>query len=219
MTLLDFARGPALYAATLIMVCGLVWRLTGVALLPFRRDLAASGPNAKGRVSGALWQVVSRSFPRRSFLGRTMVTVTIGYAMHIGLAVILLGGAPHILLVTQATGLDWPALPKGIVAIASGVTLVSLLLVILRRLTHPVLRLLSNVDDYLSILLTLIPVLTGILLAEETLLPYETLLTWHILSVEALMIWLPFGKLAHVVFVFAGRAALGARQARKGALQ
>lgn len=217
MTLLEFARGPALYWSTLIMICGLVWRITGVLLLPRRPDLSSPGVNSRGRFGGALNEVFTRSIPRRAFVGRTFVTVFIGYAMHLGLMIILLGGAPHILLVEQATGISWPSLPKGIVAIASAVTLVTLLLVFIRRFTHPVLRLLSNFDDYLSILLTLLPVLTGILLAEETIVSYTTLLTWHILTVEALMIWLPFGKLSHVVFVFAGRAVSGAKLGKRGA--
>ncbi|MGO9544887.1 MAG: hypothetical protein ACLPPF_08845 [Rhodomicrobium sp.] len=141
----------------------------------------------------------------------------LGYAFHIGLFVILTGGAPHILLIKAATGLSWPPLPKGIVALVSGVTLSVLVIVFIRRLMHPVLRLLSNFDDYLSLVLTFIPVLTGILLAGETFGSYEFLLAIHILSVEAVMIWLPFGKLAHTVLVFFSRGALGASFARKGA--
>jgi hypothetical protein len=35
--------------------------------------------------------------------------------------------------------------------------------------------------------------------------------------VELMMIWLPFGKLMHVVLVFASRGAMGVNFARKGA--
>ncbi len=218
MTLLDFARGPALYWSSLVLVCGLVWRLAGVALLPRRRDLAAPGLHARGRIGGALSTIVRRSLPRRTFLARTFVSVVAGYALHLGLFVILFGGAPHILLVTQATGLSWPAQPKGVTGFASAITLAALIFLLVRRFTDPVLRLISGFDDYLSLVLTLLPVVTGLLLAEETVLSYETLLTWHILSVEAMMVWLPFGKLSHVVFVFAGRAVSGAKFGKRGAL-
>jgi len=88
---------------------------------------------------------------------------------------------------------------------------------LIRRVTHPVMRLLSTADDYLSWLLVFLPVSTGILLSGETIASYETLLTLHILSVELMMIWLPFGKLMHAGLVFASRAAMGANFARKGA--
>ena len=34
MTLLEFARGPAAQASTLILIAGIIWRLTGILLLP-----------------------------------------------------------------------------------------------------------------------------------------------------------------------------------------
>ena len=39
----------------------------------------------------------------------------------------------------------------------------------------------------------------------------------HLLSVELLFLWLPFGKLAHAFLVFAARGVTGAALARKGA--
>ena len=59
--------------------------------------------------------------------------------------------------------------------------------------------------------------LTGILLAGETIGGYGTLLALHILSVELMMVWLPFGKLMHGALVFAGRWGMGMNFARKGA--
>ena len=46
---------------------------------------------------------------------------------------------------------------------------------------------------------------------------YETLLGLHILSVELLLVWLPFGKLGHAFLVFVSRATTGALFARRGA--
>jgi nitrate reductase gamma subunit len=88
---------------------------------------------------------------------------------------------------------------------------------LIRRLNHPVLRLLSTADDYLSWLLVFLPVLTGILLSGETIGGYATLLALHIISVELMMIWLPFGKLMHAGLVFAGRGLMGMNFSRKGA--
>ena len=39
----------------------------------------------------------------------------------------------------------------------------------------------------------------------------------HILSVDALLIWFPFGKLMHAFYIFPSRAINGALLARKGA--
>ncbi len=217
MTLLAFARGPALQAATLIMIAGMFWRLAGIVMLRRKVVHAAARTPFLSRLVGGAKTIVTRTVPRKNFWSRVATAVSLGWVMHVGLFIILFAGAPHILVIHQIFGLSWPNLPKGVIVIASALTLAALVALLARRLTHPVLRLLSNTDDYLSWLLVFLPISTGILLSGETVAGYGTLLALHILSVEALMIWLPFGKLMHVALVFAGRGVMGFNFARKGA--
>jgi hypothetical protein len=217
MTLLSFARGPAMQTATLILIAGMFWRLAGILFLRRRvAHAAARNPFAMRLLGGAV-TIFTRTIPRRTFWPRVGPGVALSYVFHLGLFVILLGGAPHILVIHEIFGVSWPDLPKGVVVVASGITLAALILLLLRRLTHPVLKLLSTSDDYISWAIVFMPVATGILLSGETLASYGTLLALHILSIEALMIWLPFGKLMHVALVFAGRGMLGYQFSRKGA--
>jgi nitrate reductase gamma subunit len=217
MTLLDFARGIGLQVAVLILIGGLFWRLAGILLLRRRPQFAASRVSFVRRIAGGAAMIVTRSIPRRTFWPRIGVSVALSTAFHVGFLLILIGGAPHILIIREITGLAWPNLPKGLVVIISALTLCSMIALIVRRVAHPVTRLLSSTDDYLSWLVVFLPVLTGILLSGETIAGYETLLALHILSVELMMIWLPFGKLMHVALVFASRGAMGFNFARKGA--
>ena len=46
---------------------------------------------------------------------------------------------------------------------------------------------------------------------------YPLPLAIHLLSVELLFLWLPFGKLAHAFLVFMSRGVTGIALARKGA--
>jgi len=65
---------------------------------------------------------------------------------------------------------------------------------------------------------TAAPLATGMLAyAHAGGAPYETLLGVHILSVAALMIWFPFGKLMHALTIFAARGAQGILFERRGA--
>ena len=217
MTLLDFARGIGLQVAVLVMVGGLCWRVAGILLLRRRPQHALSRAPLMGRLQGAIAMIFTRSLPRSTFWPRIRVSVALSTVFHVGFLAIILGGAPHILVIHQITGLSWPNLPKGLVVVISGLTLAAMIALLIRRIVHPVMRLLSTVDDYLSWLVVFLPVLTGILLSGETVGSYETLLALHILSVELLMIWLPFGKLMHGVLVFASRGAMGFNFARKGA--
>jgi nitrate reductase gamma subunit len=217
MTLLDFARGIGLQIAVLVMVGGLFWRVAGILLLRRRPQHALSRAPLLGRIQGAAAMIFTRSIPRKTFWPRIRVSVALSTVFHVGFLAVILGGAPHILVIHQITGLSWPNLPKGLVVVISGLTLAAMIALLIRRIVHPVMRLLSTIDDYLSWAVVFLPVLTGILLSGETIGSYETLLALHILSVELMMIWLPFGKLMHGVLVFASRGAMGFNFARKGA--
>jgi nitrate reductase gamma subunit len=77
-------------------------------------------------------------------------------------------------------------------------------------------RFLSRGQDYLSWLVTFLPMLTGYLAFHQALLPYKTMLALHILSVELLMVVFPFSKLMHAFTVFSSRYFNGAAAGFKG---
>jgi len=215
MELLDFARGPALRIATVIFAAGLVWRL--VHLLVTARKIDISEPRHGGARGGGIRTVFSRFVHHEPFRRRTFNGTVIAYTIHIGLAVIVFGSAPHILVIESVTGLSWPALPTAAIHVAGAVTLAAMLSSIARRLSHPVLKLISNFDDYFSWLVTALPVVTGLLAVAHTGARYETLLALHILSFAVFLVWFPFGKLMHSFIVFGSRYTTGYTFTRRGA--
>ena len=215
MDLLQFARGPGLQWSLGILLFGVAWRLTGILLLLRRKDFSA--PRSHAMAWGALRTVVTRSWPRKEFHRRGIYGDVLGYIFHIGLAVVVFGFVPHILLIRDLTGLSWPGLPNGVIYFAGGITLATLIAVLIRRLTHPVLRLLSNFDDYAAWLVTALPVASGLAAFAHLGARYETTLAVHILSAELLLIWLPFGKLTHAYLFARSRGTPGAIFPRRGA--
>ncbi len=216
MELLDFARGTALHVAMAVFVFGVAWRLAGVLLLPRLADRSPPRAGAPSRLSGALATVVRRMWPRRAFLRATLFTTVNSYVFHVGLAVVVFGLAPHILFIRELTGLAWPALPSNLVYAVGVVTLASLLGALAWRVAHPVTRLLSRTGDYLSWLMTALPVLTGLIATSHLGGRYETLLALHVLSIAAFLIWFPFGKLMHAFLFAFSRGATGARFSHRG---
>ena len=215
MDLLSFARGPALQWALVICVLGICWRLAGILLLRRAPDYAE--PRNALAWPGAFKLIVSRSWPRREFAARTALGVIMSYVFHIGLAIVVFGFAPHILLLQSLTGLSWPNLPTSLITLSAALTVGALGVLLVRRLVNPVLRLLSNFDDYFSWLVTLLPAVTGMMATAHFGPRYETMLAVHILSGELLLIWLPFGKLMHSLLVFVARGTTGVLFTRKGA--
>lgn len=215
MDLLDFARGPALQVAAYILVAGVLWRFVGIVLLKKTPDY--SEPRGKSGIGAALRMIWSRSFSAPAFKPATMFPGWMSSFMHIGLFVIIFLFTPHIVFFEGFLGFDWPGLPNNVIYVIGVATVASAIALLVRRLTSPVLKLISNFDDYLSWFMTVLPVVTGLLIPIRFGVRYETLLAIHILSVAALMVWLPFGKLGHSFLVFVTRGTTGMVFGHRGA--
>lgn len=216
MDLLTFARGPMLAIALAIFFAGIGWRLLAVFLQRRRRQYAEPRQSRSAAMKRALVAVGDRSWPHKEFIGRTMYGEMLGYSYHITLFIVVLLFVPHIAFIKSLTGLSWPALPSPVIHILSVITLALLVAVLLRRLTHKVLKRLSNFDDYFSWFVTTLVILTGLMATGHIGGRYELLLALHILSFELLLIWFPFGKLMHAFYLAPSRAINAYSLSRKG---
>jgi len=212
MALLEFARGPALALSVAVFVLGLAWRLYRIFRRPLRPDHSAPRPGASRH--GGLRAIFAKMLPPKGvrIRGAQMVNA---YAWHIALALIAFGFAPHIAFIARHLGFGWPALPDPVTYMATAVAIVGLLAALAARLSDGVLRLLSSFDDYFSWAVTMLPLVTGMALLPAPAAPVP--LAVHLLSLELLLVWLPFGKLAHAALVFVSRWRTGTDFARKGA--
>jgi nitrate reductase gamma subunit len=217
MDLISFARGPALMVALSMFCAGVLWRITAFALLRLRPDLNEPRRSLLSAMARGAVAVGSRSWPHPEFIGRTGAGEALGYSYHIGLFIVVLLSAPHIAFLGSLFGVSWPSLPNSVITIVSVLTFTLLLAVLFRRVTHRVLRKISNFDDYFSWFITTLVIVTGLAATAHVGGPYETLLGLHILSFDALLVWFPFGKLMHAFYIFPQRMLSGTLLSRKGA--
>jgi nitrate reductase gamma subunit len=211
--LLTWVRGTGLNIAVSIFLLGVFWRLFEIYSLGRKRDLSA--PRHASGASG-LHTIFRRSLPPPGMLKRSPVSYIGGYIFHIGLAVVVFLFAPHILLIKSLTGLSWPALPSQFIGLAAIVTMAAMIVVLFDRINKPVKRFISTFEDWFTWAITFLPVLTGWMAFEHMLLPYTTMLALHILSVEILLVALPFTKLFHVFTLFGSRWYNGRVNGHKG---
>lgn len=213
MQFLTWVRGPGLNVALVIFLLGTIWRLVEIYSLGRKTDLAPAR-----HVAGASgWHtIVRRSMPPPGMLKRSPVSYIGGYIFHVGLAIIVFLFAPHIKLIEGLFGFSWPNLPSQVVDAVTVVTLATMVVVLVDRINKPVKRYLSTFQDYFTWALTFLPVLTGYLAVKHLLLPYTTMLAIHILSVELLLIVLPFTKLIHVFTLIPSRWFNGDINGRRG---
>ena len=213
MDFLLWVRGPAFDVAVAIFVIGVVARLLEILLL----GRARSYSEPKGsQVGPGFAEIFKRSVPLPDIIKRGAVTIVGGYIFHIGLFITIFLFVPHIELIDSVLGVRWPGLPNPLVDGVAVVTMVALVVLLLHRLRHPVKRMLSTSEDYLTWLVTFLPILTGWLAYHRLINPYPLVLGLHILSVELLMVVLPFTKLMHTFTVFLSRWYNGATYGRRG---
>ena len=213
MDLLEFANGPALKVATGIFVIGAAWRL--VFLLRMKKRVDLSEPRGGNETFGGLWMIASRSIHHGPVSDSIKAPIANAYLMHLVLAIVIFAAGAHIELIEKTFGIGWRELPHIAIRIATFVLLATIAVTIYRRLRHPVLRLLSNFDDWFSLLVTGLVVMTGLIssMVEGT---DDKLLALHILSFDVLLIWFPFGKLMHAFLIFGSRYSTGVAFAHKG---
>jgi len=215
MDLLEFAKGPALQVAAYILVAGSIWRIVGIVLLKEKVD--HSDPRQSAGFMAALKVIYTRSFTATPFKRATLYPKMLAYVQHLCLFAVILLFVPHIMFFKGFLGFDWPGLPNNIIYLLGVASVVASIALLVRRLTSPVLKLISNFDDYFSLFVTVLPLVTGLMIPVRMGLRYEDILAIHVLSVVLLMIWFPFGKLGHAFLVFVTRGTTGMVFERRGA--
>jgi len=208
-----WVRGPVFQIATIIFVLGVVVRIAEILLLGRKPDYAEPRGSA---MAGGLRTMFTRSLPTGTVLQRSVVTLMAGYVFHIGLFITIFLFAPHILVFQKVFGVGWAALPTPVVDATTVVTIIALAVVLLHRLTNPVIRFLSRFQDYFVWLVTILPLISGYLAFHRVGMTPAALIAWHILSVELLMVVFPFTKLMHTFTLFMARWYNGAIAGYRG---
>jgi len=210
---LNWVRGQGFQIAVIIFIAGVIIRVAEILLLGRKANLA----EAKGsEMSSGLRTIVTRSIPDKSTFQRSTFTIVAGYVFHIGLFVTIFLFAPHILMFKDVIGFGWPSLPTPVVDAIAVVTIIALLAVLVHRMRNTVLRFLTNTEDYLAWMVTILPLITGYIAFHRIGMTAPTLLAIHILSVELLLIVFPFTKLMHSFTIVLSRWYGGAISGYRG---
>ncbi|MCB1858057.1 MAG: hypothetical protein KDI63_07285 [Gammaproteobacteria bacterium] len=213
MDFLLWVRGSLFDVAVTVFVIGIIIRFFEILSLGRSKDLA----EAKGTefVPG-IKTIITRTLPEQGTFKRQPLTIIAGYVFHVGLLVSLVLFIPHIELFRQTFGFGWPGLPNPIVDAAAVLGIVGLLAALWNRITNPVMKILTDNEDYLVWVLTFLPMITGYLAYHRMVNPYPLILGLHILSIELLMVFFPFTKLMHTFTLFLARWYNGAMSGRRG---
>jgi nitrate reductase gamma subunit len=211
MSFSEFVEGIFFQIAAFVFLSGVLWRMAGLLRIKRKKDISpAKASAAMGFIKGNLRHFI----PRGIFARRTWVHLVGGYAFHFGLLALIVVGAPHVaFLKSQFLGFDWWVMPRWGFIIASDFAFAGLILLWVRRISDPVMRLISEPSDHLGTGLTFVVMLTGCLALQES---HDFLRAVHMLFVDLWLIYFPFSRLMHAFTFFLSRGNSGATYGRKG---
>ncbi len=206
----SFITGPLAWLSFAVLIVGLIVRtVIYIRGLHWQLDRVAYKGHTGLAIRGALRSIIHWLVPFWSIGWRAKPLYTIiFFVFHIGLVVTPIFLIGHAVLIRERFGIDWPTISM---VTADALTLGVICAVIfigIRRIALPEVRIVTSLYDYVLLLITVAPFVTGFTAAH--LAPGNT--AWfyaHILSGELMLIAIPFTKLYHVVGFFLSRAQLG----------
>ncbi len=209
---LEFARGSFFQAALLVFVAGMFYRLARVLFLGWSPDrVKARGSKARGiAISFAKGLVIFPFIPWvKNTFTRNPIMYLAGGLFHLGLFAIIFLGTPHMLVWKSLFGFAWDTLPLPIVDWLAAGAIVAMIALAINRRVNPVLKLLTGPAEWLSWLVVFLPMVTGYVMTHHLWFSYQALYSLHVISVDVLLIWIPFSRISHFIFYFFAKAIHG----------
>ncbi len=188
-----------LLARGVIYIKGLNWQLDRVAYT------AHPVAGLKGAARSIFFWILP--FASRGWRVQPRMTLLF-FVFHAGVIGIFLFLFAHNMIFQKTFGVSLAVLPRAAADGLSWGAVISAFFLMLRRMVTPEVRILTTASDYMLLLLSAAPLITG-LICHYTPAGYSFWLTAHILSGETLLIMIPFTRLSHAVLFFLSRAQLG----------
>jgi len=213
---IDFARGPLFALTFLIMLFGLV----RLIIIQIYSIVVGKGR----RLINAPWKKIFKEtlswvIPVRHLIPGTKIFSIVSFLCHIGLILVPLFLANHIVLWEDLFNFNLPQLSSSVADYLTLFTIVCLFILLGFRVFSIRLRSMSRKSDYVILIVVLLPFITGYMAVHPKMNPFSwnVVMLLHLLSAALLFILIPFTKLAHIVLFFFDRISAIHWQLRPGA--
>ena len=213
--LTNFVEGPLLWLAWGVFIIGSIIRLVLFFTEANKKDKAVFRYFNLGYV---LKTWIRYLLPFNQTVAKSPVFSILGYIFHFFLIVVPIFIIAHIDYWAEGYfEWDWSglALPDEWVPWLTWVVIIIGILFLLRRIFVPEVRILSSAPDFILVIVTILPFLTGFLAAHTGFMS-GSMYTIHVMSGELMLILIPLTKLSHFILFFPSRMVIGIEWGRRG---
>ena len=206
----QFITGPLLWFSFAVFFIGIIVRIVRyIKGLHWQMDRVAYRAHLSYGIKGAIRSIFRWLLPFGTRSWRTKPGMTVlFFVFHIGLIITPIFLQAHNIILKERWGISYWTLSERFADLLTIAVFVAGLFLILRRISFPEVRILTTAYDYLLLLISVAPFITGFF-ATHQIFEYKFWLIAHIISGEVMLILIPFTKLSHVVLFFMSRGQLG----------
>jgi nitrate reductase gamma subunit len=200
-TWIEFGRGPLFVLSYALLGLG----LARILLLTLINVAGAYGRSWDRIINWKDVRLQTRTwlFPLRSLLRKRPVYSALSVIFHIGLILVPLFAAAHVLLWRRYNGFAWGAMPQRLADVLTVTTIAAGIGLLLGRVIPSASRKLSGLQEYLWPALLLVPFVTGFICSHAHISAhaYQQFMLLHVYSADLILALLPFTRIAHCVLM------------------
>ena len=214
--LYELIRGPVMTGTLILFTACLVYRIAQFFLATFRLPSKTAAHGIRQTLRFGFREHI-RSMPQKLRKARTHYrnsvfsmmpfTILLTVVYHAIIVVAIFFTVGHNVLLDLSWGFSFPSIPEKTMDVLAIFVIVVSLYYLMRRAFSAKMRFPVIFRDYLAILATVAPFVTGFM-AYHQWFNYRTVIICHMISGQLMLIALLYTKLGHMIFYFFGRVSL-----------
>ncbi len=205
-TLYNLATGPLLWAVFAVFIAGSVWRVGSMISIARKKEMNVVAYMSASYSLRSIfrWLTPFATLGWRENPGMTVAT----FLFHISLFLLLLFAPGHAVMWDYNFGLGIWSLPEGVADVLTIAAILCCVYFFYRRVMVPAVRYVTTTHDWAVLALVALPIVSGFL-AKWQVGDGLLMSLIHVLSGEAVLVALPFTRLAHALLMPFTRAYMG----------
>ena len=213
----DFLRGPMMWVSVIICIGGLAVRMIQFIILTRKAEpvFFATAKKDIEKKSAKNITLLSLKFIKllfqktdRTILKTQPLLALLTFIFHFCIIVTPVFLLAHNILFFESWGFDFLSFSEVLSDTLTAALIVCGIIFFIRRILVPEVRAVSRIQDYILLLITIGPFVTGFL-AYHQFFEYKTMVMLHIVSGQLMLVAIGITKLSHMVFFFFSRFFMG----------